>query len=104
MEDEAQEQKSSMSFFDHLEDFRWHLIRSVIAVAVGAALAFFGKNIIFDYILFAPKTSDFITNRLLCELGQYLHTSNRRRYGVHIPAHEADNLPAPEFHVREHRA
>jgi len=67
------DKNSSMSFFDHLEAFRWHLMRSAIAVAVGAILAFFGKNIIFDYIILAPKTPDFITNRLFCELGKLLN-------------------------------
>ena len=58
-----------MSFLDHLEELRWHLIRSIASILVFAILAFIFYNIIFDYIILAPKTPDFITNKLLCQLG-----------------------------------
>lgn len=62
-----------MTFLDHLEELRWHLVRSAIAVIVFAIAAFFCKEIIFDGILMAPKNADFITARLMCRLGEYLH-------------------------------
>ena len=37
-----------MSFLDHLEIFRWHLIRSAIAILFFAIISFIFKNIIFD--------------------------------------------------------
>jgi len=55
-----------MSFLDHLEDLRWHLIRSILAVMVAAILAFIMKSFIFDVILFGPKEPDFITYQYLC--------------------------------------
>jgi sec-independent protein translocase protein TatC len=58
-----------MSFLEHLEELRWHIIRSVIAIMVLMILAFVMKNFIFDTIILAPKDPDFITNRLLCNLG-----------------------------------
>ena len=58
-----------MSFLEHLEELRWHIIRSVIAIMVFMILAFILKNFIFDSIILAPKNADFITNRLLCNLG-----------------------------------
>ncbi len=63
------ENTSEMSFLEHLEELRWHLIRSVLAVAIFAIVAFINKKFIFDTILFAPRTPDFLTNRLLAKLG-----------------------------------
>ncbi|MFZ2286499.1 MAG: twin-arginine translocase subunit TatC [Bacteroidales bacterium] len=57
-----------MTFLQHLEELRWHIIRALIAVVAGAILAFMFKNIIFDYVILAPNNPDFITNRLLCRL------------------------------------
>jgi sec-independent protein translocase protein TatC len=64
-----------MSFWDHLEELRWHIVRSVIAIVVFAVIAFLNRKIVFDYIILAPSTSDFITNRLLCRLGEILNIS-----------------------------
>lgn len=61
--------EGEMSFLEHLEELRWHIIRSVIAIVVLMLVAFFLKSFIFDNIILAPKNSDFITNRLLCQLG-----------------------------------
>lgn len=57
-----------MTFLQHLEELRWHIIRALIAVVAGAILAFMFKNIIFDHVILAPNNPDFITNRLLCRL------------------------------------
>lgn len=43
-----------MSFLDHLEDLRWHLIRAVIAIVVAGSIAFLLKGFIFDVLLFGP--------------------------------------------------
>ena len=59
-----------MSFLDHLEELRWLLIRCTIAVLIGATLAFFFSDFIFDQILFGPKNPDFITYRIFCDLSQ----------------------------------
>lgn len=59
-----------MSFLQHLEELRWHLVRSTIAILVGAILAFVFKNIIFDVIIFGPKDANFWTYRMICELSQ----------------------------------
>lgn len=59
-----------MSFLDHLEELRWLLVRSTIAIIVGACVAFAFSGFIFDEIIFAPKKGDFITYRIFCELAQ----------------------------------
>jgi len=62
------EGEGEMTFLQHLEELRWHIIRSVIAVVVGAIVAFMLKDFIFDKVILAPKSPGFITNRLLCRL------------------------------------
>ena len=59
-----------MSFLDHLEELRWHLIRSILAILVGAILAFLFKDFVFDQIILAPRSPDFWTNRVLCRLAE----------------------------------
>ena len=71
-----QEPKSEMSFLDHLEDLRWHIVRSAIAWVVAAAGIFIFIDWIFDNIIYAPARQDFITYSALCNLGHRLHLGN----------------------------
>jgi sec-independent protein translocase protein TatC len=61
-----------MSFLEHLEELRWHIIRSLLAIVIMMIIAFCFKNVLFNDIVLAPKNATFITNRLLCEFGHYL--------------------------------
>jgi sec-independent protein translocase protein TatC len=61
-----------MSFLDHLEDLRWHLLRSVIAILLAGFAAFVAKDFVFDVLLFGPKNNDFLTYRLLCQVSNFL--------------------------------
>ena len=61
-----------MSFLEHLEVMRWHLLRSIAAVVILALVAFVFKDIVFDKIILAPKEPPFPTNRWLCQLGDWL--------------------------------
>jgi sec-independent protein translocase protein TatC len=63
---------SEMSFLDHLEALRWHLVRSSIAIFFFGTIAFVYKDIIFDGILLAPKYNDFPTYRFFCWLSHQL--------------------------------
>jgi len=63
-----------MSFLEHLEELRWHIIRSVVAVIVLMVIAFTLRNIIFDIIILGPRNPDFITSRLLCKLGELVNS------------------------------
>ena len=67
---------NEMSFLDHLEELRWHLIRSTLAILIIATTAFIAKDFIFDTILFGPKKIDFFTYSLFCELSQSLGQGN----------------------------
>lgn len=61
-----------MSFWEHLEELRGHLIRSALVLLLFSIAAFINKKIIFDYVILAPKNPEFITNRLLCKAGELL--------------------------------
>jgi sec-independent protein translocase protein TatC len=67
--------EGEMSFLEHLEELRWHIIRSILAITIFMIIAFIFKNFLFDTIILGPKNPEFITNRLLCQLGEYLKTS-----------------------------
>lgn len=61
-----------MSFLDHLEDLRWHLIRATLSIVIVATLAFIFKDFIFDTIIFGPKSADFVTYKILCDITRYI--------------------------------
>ena len=66
----AQQKKdpNEMSFLDHLEELRWHLIRSTFAIVIIGLVAFLMKDFIFDTIIFGPKKMSFPTYRLFCDI------------------------------------
>lgn len=66
-------EKAEMTFIDHLEELRTHIIRSVIAVLVMAILIFLYRNWIFDNIVVGPINKDFISYRLLCQFSHWAH-------------------------------
>jgi sec-independent protein translocase protein TatC len=68
-------EEKEMSFLEHLEELRWHIIRSILAIVIFMILAFIFKNYIFGAIILGPKNPNFITNRLLCQLGELLNTA-----------------------------
>lgn len=64
--------EGEMSFLEHLEELRWHIIRSILAIVIMMIVAFIFKNLLFDKIVLAPKNPEFVTNRMLCEFGHFL--------------------------------
>lgn len=67
-------EEKEMSFLDHVEVLRWHLLRSTAVILVFSIVAFLMKNFIFNVILFAPKSGDFITYRVFCEVSRFFGT------------------------------
>ncbi|AYN68664.1 twin-arginine translocase subunit TatC [Euzebyella marina] len=61
-----------MSFLDHLEELRWHLIRSTIAVVIIGSVAFLMKSFIFDTVIFGPSKMNFPTYKLFCDIATSL--------------------------------
>lgn len=63
---------NEMSFLDHLEELRWLLVRSTIAILILATVTFFISDYIFDVIIFGPTRADFVTYRFFCDLSHSL--------------------------------
>ena len=61
-----------MSFIDHLEALRWHVIRAAISVVVFATAAFFAKEFIFHDQILGPSRNDFWTYQAFFRLGKWL--------------------------------
>lgn len=68
----SKKEQGEMSFLDHVEELRWHLVRAFIAIFSFAIVAFFSKKILFDQIILAPKDPDFITYRIFCNISRWL--------------------------------
>lgn len=81
--DQYQEEEEGMSFLDHLEALRFHILRSVSAILIFTVIAFLAKDIVFGIIILGPSKVDFLTYRVLCDLGNYMG----------IPALCIDELP-----------
>lgn len=80
---QEEEEEGGMSFLDHLEALRWHLLRSVSAILILTVIAFLAKSIVFGIIILGPSKIDFFTYRWLCQLSDY----------VGVPALCIDELP-----------
>lgn len=74
--DDSDQPKAEMSFIDHLEELRWHIVRSAIALVIAAIIIFVFIDWIFDNIIYAPAREDFFTYHALCNLGHKLHIGN----------------------------
>ncbi|MGV3767281.1 MAG: twin-arginine translocase subunit TatC [Chitinophagaceae bacterium] len=59
--------QAEMSFVDHLEALRWHVVRSLAAVLVGAIAVFANIDFFFNDIILGPAHNDFITYKLICD-------------------------------------
>ncbi|MGY6559115.1 MAG: twin-arginine translocase subunit TatC [Nitritalea sp.] len=78
-----EEEEEGMSFLDHLEQLRWHLLRSVAAVLILTIVAFLAKSIVFGQVILGPSKVEFITYTTLCRVAEALS----------IPALCIDSLP-----------
>lgn len=64
--------EKEMSFLDHLEELRWHIIRSLIAIVVISIAAFVSKDLVFNKVILGPSRIDFWTYQKLCELSHLI--------------------------------
>lgn len=65
--------QAEMSFVDHLEALRWHIVRSVLSIVIIAIVLFIKMSWIFDKVIMGPLRKDFISYVGLCTLGRKLH-------------------------------
>lgn len=73
-----------MGFTDHLEALRWHILRSLIALLVGAVFVYLNIKYIFDEIILGPTREDFIAYKFLCYLGKLVNVEGMCLEGVAI--------------------
>ncbi|WP_425389485.1 twin-arginine translocase subunit TatC [Ekhidna sp.] len=66
--------EKEMSFLDHLEELRWHIIRSLIAIVVFAIAAFILKDFVIGTVILGPSRTDFWTYQKLCQLADLIGT------------------------------
>ncbi len=59
-----------MSFLNHLEELRWLLVRSSIAILITSVIAVYFNQFIFDVIIFGPKQGSFVTYQFFCDIAQ----------------------------------
>lgn len=71
-ENKKKVQEVEMSFLDHLEVLRWHLIRAFGSIFIFAIIAFINKEFIFDKLIMAPKLPTFWTNRMFARMADLI--------------------------------
>jgi len=76
IKDKGKNIEAEMSFFEHLEVLRWHIIRAVLAIIVFAVISFSCFDFVFENIIMGPKKLDFWTYRMLCKMGDLLNISD----------------------------
>jgi len=64
--------QDQMSFWDHLEELRWMLLRVVIALVVFTVAGFTVMPWIFDRVILGPAQSDFFLYKGMCKLGEFI--------------------------------
>ncbi len=65
-----EEEGREMSFFDHLEELRAHVMRSLAAIAIAGVALYIFKDWVFDTVLFGPTQKDFISYKIFCALSK----------------------------------
>lgn len=68
----AKKNKGEMSFLEHLEELRWLLVRSTIAILIAGTGVYFISDYIFESIIFGPTHPNFFTYRFFCEASHYI--------------------------------
>lgn len=61
-----------MSFIEHLEELRWHIVRGLIASLFFMVLAFINRNFIFNEVILKPKSPNFPTNLFFARVSEWL--------------------------------
>lgn len=66
-------EQSEMSFIDHLEELRKHIIRSILAILIFAIVIFVYIDWVFENIIKGPINPDFISYKALCDFSHWAH-------------------------------
>jgi len=60
--------QKKMSFLDHLEELRWHLVRSTICVFIFTIVFFIYQKQVYNLFLLAHLQPDFVTYQWFCKV------------------------------------
>lgn len=66
-------EEQEMTFIDHLEALRWHIIRAAASIVIFGLLAFFSKEFVFHDVILGPSRPDFWSYQMWCKLAVYLN-------------------------------
>ncbi len=64
---------AEMGFTDHIEELRWHIVRSLVAIILGALVVYFNIDFVFQKIILGPANNDFVSYKALCSLGKMMN-------------------------------
>jgi sec-independent protein translocase protein TatC len=70
-DNEEEHTEKEMTFIEHLEELRWHIIRSVSAILIFMIAAWIFRTEIYHNIILGPSRTDFWTYKKLCEIATY---------------------------------
>ncbi|WP_019989234.1 twin-arginine translocase subunit TatC [Rudanella lutea] len=70
-QDEPHEDGTEMSFLEHLEELRWHIIRALAAILVFGLVAFIFIKDIYRVVILGPSRPDFWTYQQMCKLADF---------------------------------
>lgn len=59
--------EKEMTFLEHLEELRWHIVRSIVAIVVVGVVVFLSKDWV-TAMVFAPTKPEFITYDIICRV------------------------------------
>ena len=68
--------KAEMSFLDHLETLRWHIIKAISSIIICASVAYYYSDFIWS-IIFAPNTNEFWTSQMIIKLNNYFGIASK---------------------------
>lgn len=71
LDQQHEQDRKEMSFFDHISELRSHLLRSAVAITIVGVIAFLNKNFVFGTMIFGPRNADFVTYRALCHFSKW---------------------------------
>ncbi|MFZ4559276.1 MAG: twin-arginine translocase subunit TatC [Saprospiraceae bacterium] len=64
----SKNQTKEMSFFEHLEELRWHILRSLLVVTLAGIVLFIFQDWFFKQVIFGPTQKDFFSYQFICKL------------------------------------
>jgi sec-independent protein translocase protein TatC len=66
------QQEKEMSFLEHLEELRWHIIRSLLAIVLLGIGLFFVQDWFFEQVIFGPTNPDFFSYTAICDFSNFI--------------------------------